>query len=416
MKIAYFSPFEPKRTGISAYSQELVRALREIMRVDCFDFGNNEAGDPSTTFGDFGRTGRISDLADFDTVVYHMGNNPHYHLDIFRTMRHAPGIVVLHDTVLYFLVAGLGRAGLLKYLSLVEGPNAAGSLAEIIQGSIEQNILRYQEPEKHPLVGAVFPYATRIIVHNEPARQRIVKNGYTGPTHVIPPLAPANNDIEIDADVRRELYRQHEISDDEIVIGCFGFIGRTKRIAEVCGALGRLNGAVRFRFLLVGEGEDVSSLIRNAGLEERTIKTGFVDTSRFLQYLAITDILVNLRYPSMGESSWTLTQAQRLGKAVLVTRNGAFADLPDETVWKIDVGPNEERDVAAAIENLARDPARRRNIGEAGRHYVETALAPSRIASQFRKVFEQDMAARGRRIVDDVGLNGQEASSRAERS
>src|SRR5205814_4112578 len=120
MKIAYFSPLEPKRTGIAAYSEELVRALRKIMRVDCFDFGNDEAGDPGTTFGDCGRAGRISVVAGFDTVVYHLGNNPHYHLDIFRTMRHAPGIVVLHDTVLYFLLAGFGRAGLLKYLSLVE--------------------------------------------------------------------------------------------------------------------------------------------------------------------------------------------------------------------------------------------------------------------------------------------------------
>jgi glycosyltransferase involved in cell wall biosynthesis len=397
VKIAYFSPFEPKRTGISAYSEELVHALRKLMRVDCFDFDNAAAGDPSTTFGDFRRTGRISDLADFDTVVYHMGNNPHYHLDIFKTMRQQPGIVVLHDTVLYFLIAGLGRAALLKYLSLVEGRNAVASLAEIIQKSVEHNILRYPEPEKHPLVATVFPYATRIIVHNEPARERILQSGYRLPTHVIPPLAPATEQIEVDGNIRTELYRQHEMSPDEIVIGCFGFIGRTKRIAEICRALARLNGGIKFRFLLVGEGEDVTALIRDAGLEDRTIKTGFVETSRFLEYLAITDILVNLRYPSMGESSWTLMQAQRLGKAVLVTRDGAFADLPDEAVWKIDLGPNEESDVAAAIESLALDPALRRRIGEAGRRYVETTLDSTRIADQFRNVFEQDIRAARRK-------------------
>jgi UDP-N-acetylglucosamine 2-epimerase len=110
--------------------------------------------------------------------------------------------------------------------------------------------------------------------------------------------------------------------------------------------------------------------------------------------LGLTDIVVNLRYPSMGESSLTLFRAQALGKPVIVTRDATFAELSDEIACKIDTGPNEESDLAAAIETLARDPCARARMGVAARRYVETTLDDARIARQFQRAIESNIKRR----------------------
>ena len=401
MKVAYFSPFPPKQTGIATYSDHLVRELRNLMPVDCYDFHNDRADDPSTTFGDFARFGRVSDLRRYDAVVYHVGNNPHFHLDILKILRHWPGIMVLHDVVVYYLFAGLGTPGLLKYLWIVEGDNRLDSLKEIADNSTGHDILCYPHPERHPLTSALFPYATHIIVHNRSAKEQILKMGYTGPIDVIP-LAFPSADAEPNAKELEKLRQKHGITADELVIGCFGFIGPTKRIAQICRALSRLKEKLKFRFLVVGEGQNVRPAIENAGLSEVTIRTGFVEDAQFSQYLGLTDIVVNLRYPSMGESSLTLLRAQTLGKPVIVTRDATFAELSDDIAWKIDTGPNEEGDLAAAIETLARDPCARARMGEAARRYVETTLDGARIAGQFQRTIESDIKERAQnRLISD---------------
>lgn len=410
MRIAYFSPFPPKQTGIALYSEELVSELRKLVSVDCYDFNNDHANDPSTGFGDFAPSGRISALHACDAVLYHLGNNPHFHLDILETLRLWPGIVVLHDIVLYYLFAGLGNAGLVKHLWMVEGRNGTDLLTELLDTSLDRDILRYPHPERHPLTSAVFPYATRIIVHNKSARDRIIKMGYTGAIDVIPHLVFPSADTGLSSEKIGQLRCQHGISSDEVVVGCLGFIGPTKRIAQVCQALRTLEDHLKFRFLIVGEGPDVDRLIDDSGLTEVTIRTGFVDATEFSSYLGLTDILVNLRYPSMGESSGTLTRAMNLGKPAIVTRDGAFAELPDEAVYKIDVGPNEARDLATAIRTLVGDPALRTRMGKHAQKYAQDTLNASKIARQFTLAIGQDIKERAQKSLIADAICGKGAA------
>jgi hypothetical protein len=106
------------------------------MQVDCYDFRNDQAGDPSISFGDFARIGRISDLLKYDAIMSQVGNNPHFHLDILKLLRLWPGIVVLHDVVLYYLFAGFGLSALLKYPLIVEGRNGLDSLNDVAQSNM----------------------------------------------------------------------------------------------------------------------------------------------------------------------------------------------------------------------------------------------------------------------------------------
>jgi len=65
------------------------------------------------------------------------------------------------------------------------------------------------------------------------------------------------------------------------------------------------------------------------------ITTGYVDDDDFPRYYAAADRLVNLRYPSAGETSGTLIRALAAGKPVAVSDYAQFAELPDSIVVKI---------------------------------------------------------------------------------
>jgi glycosyltransferase involved in cell wall biosynthesis len=394
MKIAYFSPFPPKMTGIAVYSEQLVRELRKMIQVDCYDYANEQAGNPSVTFSDFARTGRISDLANYDAIIYHLGNNPHCHLDIFQIMCQFKGIVVLHDVVLYYLLAGLGRAGLIKHLWLNYGRKGVAEINQIVADCPNGEILRYEHPENHALTASVFPHASRIIVHNDEARERVISLGYPGTVHTIPHASFPSTDTAVSARALNALRRKHSVATDDLVIGCVGFIGRTKRIDQVCRALSLLRSKLQFRFLLVGEGDTITKVIEETGLSQLTIRTGFVDQRDFSCYLGFTDIFVNLRYPSMGESSGTLTRAMALGKACIVTKDSWFAGLPDDAVIKIEIGENEVRDLAAAITKLAGSTELRESLGQSARRFTEETLNPSAVARAFQKVIETDVKER----------------------
>jgi glycosyltransferase involved in cell wall biosynthesis len=403
MRIAYFSPFPPKQTGIALYSDQMVQELGKLVQIDCFDFGREAYPSAPTAVTDFAQAGRISDLAAYDAVIYQLGNNPYYHLEIFQTLRQCPGIVVLHDVILYYLFAGLGVEGLTKYLWLNYGRARADDIKDIISDSPERNILRYQTPERYPLTASIFPHATRVVVHNRSARDQVLALGCERPVHVLPLLAYPSSDLPAEQNELQALREKYSIRKGALIISCLGFIGPTKRMSQVCRALALLKGKVKFHFLIVGEGDDLAAGVEEANLADCTTRTAFVDDRAFSLHLQLSDIVVNLRYPSMGESSSTLTRAMALRKPCIVSDDGFFADLPAEAVVKIAVGGTEVDDLAAALDQLARDKTRRTALGAAAQRYTETALAASKVAAQFKRIIDLDIKERAEKsLLADV--------------
>jgi hypothetical protein len=103
VRVAYYSPLPPERSGIADYSALLVPALADLVEIAVV------------------RRGRTRPVA-ADVALYHVGNDPEAHGWIVDALRRRPGVVVLHDFVLHHLVAGLtiGRKDGHGYLAAME--------------------------------------------------------------------------------------------------------------------------------------------------------------------------------------------------------------------------------------------------------------------------------------------------------
>src|SRR5215217_2025168 len=98
MRLAYFSPYAPQRSGIADYSEELLPHLAAAgAELTLFVEGfrpANEALAGRFEVRDYRREPRaLSGLGEFDAAVYHMGNDHRYHAGVFDAMRVHPGVV-----------------------------------------------------------------------------------------------------------------------------------------------------------------------------------------------------------------------------------------------------------------------------------------------------------------------------------
>jgi glycosyltransferase involved in cell wall biosynthesis len=231
-----------------------------------------------------------------------------------------------------------------------------------------------------------------VIVHSEWMRQQLQKQDTQVPIAVIP------HGVKVfpNSERQRALLRSSlGLAPDTLIVGCFGRIEPTKRIEIVIRAFSRLHALVpRSVLFLVGSpGPGMEARIEKAavrcGVGDSLRMTGYVTERAFDAYLQVSDICVNLRYPSAGETSGTLCRALGAGLPVLATNLEQFAEFPDECVWRVDVGENEEDELVAHLLELAAHPHLRRQMGQAAQKYVLQHATWSQVAAQYAEFIRQ---------------------------
>lgn len=378
----------PAKTGIATYSSNLISKLDSKAEITVFCPGESNWVAPSNCHViDFkGDPFALKSLADFDQIIYHFGNNPWFHLDIYKVFLNWPGHVVLHDLVLYFLIAGLGRGGLIKEFGKLYGPGRLEEMWELFSACPEGDILRYEKPSRYPYLDHLLKKAKSVIVHNNTSAKKLTEMRSGKKIKVIPLLyypdqvaRTASVDIQ---GLRTEL----GVDQDDVLLGIFGFIGPSKRIEYVLRATRKAlnrNPNLPIRILIVGEGPPLADEIEGCHLRDKVIELGFVSDEKFADYLATVDIVANLRYPSMGESSASLIQALSFAKPTIATNNASFSELPDNVVAKVSYGANEVDEISTILQRLVERPDLREEMGRTARQYVETNCAPEKVAELY---------------------------------
>ena len=394
MKVAYYSPLPPEQSGIADYSALLLPALERRVEIEVARRRH--------------RPRRV------DVSLYHVGNDPEMHGWILDALRRERGTVVLHDFVLHHLVAGLtiGRGDNDGYLDAMF--RDSGTVGRLLAHGVVDGLvppLWETRAEKFPLTGEVLDYAGGLIVHSLYVKELCRQRGFSGPIWRVPMPAWPKLTALPEAGLP---------SGRRPVVGCFGYLTTTKRIPQLVEAFAALRREFPEALLVLAgrptPGFALDPLVEEHGLrrDQDVVELDYVDESRLWALMAASDVCVNLRWPTMGETSGTAIRALSLGRPLVVSDVGWYSELPHGAVAKIAAGPTEVEELTQVLSRLSGDRELRERLGAAGEEYVRSKHDLGRVAEAYAAALEEaaglelvrdDVLAEVSRAASDVGLN-----------
>ena len=313
MKVAYFSPMPPERSGIADYSALLLPELRRRIDVDVVRRGSKRGA----------RDADVGSTTSATTPTPTAGSS--------TRCAGRPGVVVLHDFVLHHLVAGLtiGRRDGHGYLDAME--REGGVVGRLLgHGVLDKRIppLWENRPEDFHLAGEVLDLATGLIVHSRYVRDRARGAGYRGRSGRSPIRRgrhPAS---------RRSASTAGRSSGPSATSTPQARSAAARGIRRVRGAHPGARSSRRRDIARVrSRPASAAARSRLRGL----MREDFVGEERLWALMAACDVVVSLRAPTMGETSGTAIRALTLGKPLVVSDVGWFGELPAAVALKVSV-------------------------------------------------------------------------------
>ena len=392
-KLVLVTPLPPAPTGIADYSALLLRELSA--RAPELAIETLSTREEAESF---------RPPSEPHVLMYQVGNSPHHDFLYPALFRH-PGVLVLHDLVLHHarLFSHLESPEVRAYredigdstkresarVRLEEYRSEAREAYPAVGDDLAENALRIGGGRllyAYPLYEHLVRRSLLTIVHSGTAREEVlsscpgadVKRVRMGVP--LPTLVPRE-----DARLRLGLPRE------ELILASFGLVTPEKRISTAIRALARLEAAgVRATYLLVG-GQvahyDPLREARELGVAENVRLVGRVAEEEFRLYAFASDLCLNLRYPSAGETSATLLGLLACGRPVVVTDQIHVRDLPDTVVARSALEGDEDG-LYCDLMDLIRVERRRRELGEAARRYAASEASPEVMAKDYLTAFE----------------------------
>ena len=358
MKISYYSPMPPARSGIADYSNWLVRELRRQAEVEV---------NPETP------TGR---------AVYHIGNN-HLHRDIYQLAIARPGIVVIHDAVLHHF-----HLGMLEERAYVEefvynyGEWSRGLAIELWKNRRRSGAdARYFQ---YPMLRRIAESAECVVVHNRGAAELVLQHAPNARIVEVPHLYEPPG--WIDPVVVERLRASWGARPSSCVFGVFGHLREAKRIAVTLRAFERVRIENPKVFLLLAGAAGSLDMVRAlAGYSEipGVIRVGHTPEADFLAMCGAADVGINLRYPSAGETSGITIRLMGMGKPVIVSDGPETSSLPVGVCLKIPVTAAEEATLAEYMKFLAGNRSQRLNIGSLAARHIQQYQSIGRVVKKY---------------------------------
>lgn len=417
MRLAWFTPLPPTRSGIADYCAELLPALGDHHSIDVFVASSGEgrwAAERALPYA-------VRDAHEFvwrhhtgpyDLTVFQLGN-AWCHDYMWPYVFHYPGLVVLHDGSLHHARAWslLRRQRAAHYRAelLFDHPTLAASAAELALGGFAGPIYYFW-----PMLRSVVESARAVAVHSTRLADELRSAHATATIARVRMGVPAP--VASDAAVRG-LRRQLGLSPDTLVLAAFGAVTEEKRLGAVLRTLHRLRRErATVHLLLVGQTMpqyDVRAEAQANGVADAVTVVGFTEAEALATYLRLADVALCLRWPTARETSASWLRAIAAGRPTLVTDLAHQVDVPtlDPRTWGVlhaeptltapePVGISidlldEDHSLLLALRRLVRDPSLRAALGAAAARHWATHHTIAHMARDYTGVLED---ARRRRI------------------
>lgn len=423
MRIAWFSPVPPDRSGIAAYTQELLPLLqspsRSIDLVVDLDAHVEHLGHASPTKFQTVPTGLPCPAFSaqefvwrhrrrpYDLIVYQMGN-ARCHDYMWAYLFRYPGMLVLHDLQVHqaramWLLSRL-EARLDDYLAELAAnhPGVRPDVGHLVAAGLGGSLFRLW-----PMTRLAIQTSRLTVVHNAGLAARLEVEHHEAAIRTIEMGVADPMAGEPTAGLRERL----GIPPDALIVGAFGGITAEKRVPQLLRAVASLGQRGRqVHVLLAGQRAahyDVDEDVRNFGLDRRVHVAGYVPDNELAAAMAGSDICACLRWPSNGETSASWLRALGAGRPTIVTSLAHLQDVPalqvtpDDSTWAGDparavtvaIDPwDEPAALPRALERLCADENLRQTIGANARRWWEAHHQLPRMAAGYEAVLEEAAA------------------------
>jgi len=429
VRIAWFSPFPPVKTGVAAVSAELVAALETRgYAVDRY---------PESAAHDFPWRHR---QRPYDRIVYQFGNSSHHDYAWPYALRY-PGLTVLHDTRLHHARAALllreqRRDDYRRELAASE-PGLRLDAAELAVAGFDSR-LYYDWPMVRSLIDA----SPVVAVHGAATRRELldrllgdrdpIADGGWDPTHRIVAIRLGHGELvgaEREAAARDALRGRYGIPRDAIVFGVFGGLTPEKRLPQILDAFRAVRASTPDARLLLAGAEASHFPLDALRAAEGVVVTGYVEESELTDHIAAVDVSLNLRWPTARETSGPWLRALAAGKATVITDLLQLAGVAslDPRTWLVNTptdgreprsevrGPksdavciaidivDEDHSLRLAMRRLAQDAALRATLGRAARAYWQREHSIDAMADDYEALLHREHPAHPAHLHADGG-------------
>jgi glycosyltransferase involved in cell wall biosynthesis len=401
LRLAWFSPLPPSRSGIAVYSAELLPLLEGEFTIDRF---------PECDAHDFVWRHR---RAPYDVIVYQLGNAP-FHDYMWPYLASYPGLVVLHDARLHHARArqllSQKRFDDYRHEFWFDHPDATRDFVEYAVEGLGGPIYYFWS-----MLRVVMQTARAVAVHNARVAETL-RAEYEGVAiDTIRMGVPA---IPADAAARTAARRALALTDGAVVFAVFGKITAAKRISSILHAFATLHASVPEAVLLLlgdaGEYVTLDREIAHYGIAARVRVTGHIADDAVGTHLAAADVCLCLRWPTAQETSASWLRCLAAGRPTVVTDLAHLADLPtiEPCNWRctppssapvavrIDL-LDEASQLERAMRRLAEDSRLRSDLSAAGEAWRSANHTTEIMAGDYRRILK-DAAARGRPAPADL--------------
>ena len=407
MRVAWFSPLSPIRSGISRYSAELLPAISFTHQVDLFVDG------PPAAFVSPDPQIRLFDALDFvwmnrrrayDLIVYQLGNAP-CHDYMWAYLVRYPGLVVLHDAQLHH---ARGRALLqqrryddYRREFWFNHPDAAVDLAELGAAGLLGSLTNFL-----PMLRVAIESARHVVVHNQWLAEQLREAHPATTVDVVEMGVPA---CAAGPDARDSIRRRYGIPTASVLFVAFGKVTPEKRIIEAVRGLAAMTAAVPDAHLLIA-GESVDyydpiAVARNTGVGDRVAVAGYVPDDELDQHLVAADVCLCMRWPTSRETSASYLRCLAAGRPTLTTdlvhnvdiptmdtRNGAVLGHGIPVGVSVDI-LDERHSLNLAMRRLAQDVRLRDALGAQARELWADRFRVEQMIAGYRASIDRAAAA-----------------------
>lgn len=383
-KIAWLSPLPPQQSGIANYSYWLIKELQPHLTIDLFYDEQPPIAELQENFNVYPIAEYLQRRHGYDNTVYHLGNHSGFHRTIYQLAWRFPATIVLHD---YNISAFMHEAFYRQpdgdlYQQALAGPDTPPPPTRLLARLARLGGNYASSPMSHPIVHR----SRNAIVHHRWVRDQF--NG-AGNVTVIPMFAKTSYEPTSAEIVKFK--KKFSINENHFLLTCLGFTNRNKLPGLQVEVVNRLL-ADGYPVHLVFAGEtapDVKRLeeqVRASDNRDHMTFSGYLDQADYASALFGSDVVINLRNPSMGEASLTLMQTLAAGKPAIVSDLNQYKEFPDRVCWKL-VHDDREADLLYQyLAALLSNKKLRTALAANAKDYAEEVLSLKKIVPQWLEV------------------------------